>query len=260
MRGTETLLEGNRNLLDRNQTHELQHILHRYCLSLTGSSWEAEDLAQEAWLKALSTAKTLEHTNPEALMLRIAKNTWIDWMRRNLVKAKVIQQQEREGGGISQLEAVPSELEHVFHGLIKHLSPLQRTVFVMRDVLDYSTADTAEQLGMTIGAVKAVLHRARHAKHAVRQELLTGSLTEPLEESMKAYVGAIASAYLSGEITALLTLIAQDAIEPAVAIGMVQSRRLQVPVLNITPSTNQAYHAAHDQSYALWIAPMSIAV
>lgn len=41
----------------------LQSSLIRYCLSLTESRWDAEDLAQDTWVKALAAFNSLSHTN-----------------------------------------------------------------------------------------------------------------------------------------------------------------------------------------------------
>ncbi|WP_149093738.1 RNA polymerase sigma factor [Paenibacillus terrae] len=53
--------------------------LYRYCLSLTGSIWDAEDLAQATFLHMLQSEKKLhELENGEAYLIRSARNRWID--------------------------------------------------------------------------------------------------------------------------------------------------------------------------------------
>lgn len=53
---------------DENHTMSLQMALKRYCLALTQSPWEAEDLAQDTWVKALGYLKTSEHTKLKSEM------------------------------------------------------------------------------------------------------------------------------------------------------------------------------------------------
>ncbi|MCR2804559.1 RNA polymerase sigma factor [Paenibacillus soyae] len=146
----------------------MQAALQRYCLALTGSSWEAQDLSQTAWTKALERLRGRGHVNPEAYLLRIAKNAWIDVCRRKAAYKELLE-------GLLFIDREDKEdaleMEEVFRALIKHLSPLQRTVFVLREALGYSIAETAVGLGTTEGAVKAALHRARQAMGEVRQEL-----------------------------------------------------------------------------------------
>src|SRR5690349_12705162 len=60
----------------------LQAALFRYCLSLTGSVQDAEDLSQQMWMKTIRRLAEHGHANPEAFLLRVAKNGWIDECRR----------------------------------------------------------------------------------------------------------------------------------------------------------------------------------
>jgi len=72
--------------LEPQSAEKIQQILTRllqYCMSVTGSPWDAEDLAQDACVKAMPVLTgRLAHGNPEAYVKRIAKTTWIDHVRR----------------------------------------------------------------------------------------------------------------------------------------------------------------------------------
>lgn len=203
---------------------QLQAMLNRYCLSITGSHWEADDLAQDTWLKAIGILLGSGHRNPEAFLLRIAKNTWIDQTRRKTVLARIEKLERCEA-------ALPDsgsfEIETAFHALLIHLSPLQRTVFLLRDVFHYSIAEAAHLLQTSEGAVKAALHRARQSLEAVKDDLRTNILPVPEEESLKELLQALAAAYHAGDIATLVQLAARGDVEPVVAIGIVQNRMLQ---------------------------------
>lgn len=201
-------------------TRQLQTTVYRYCLSITGSNWDAEDLVQDTWVKAWSMLKENNHANPEALMMRIAKNTWIDRTRRNKVFTRIIQQE----APLAWTDNSWVELETAFQSLVNHLSPLQRTVFLLRDVMGYSIEETATMLKTSAGAIKAALHRARHSLEAVRIDLNSGELASPEDEGMKAYVRALASAYQSGDIAALAALALNDVWPPAAVAGMMLGR------------------------------------
>ena len=54
-----------------------------------------------------------------------------------------------------------AEIEQILQKAAQSLSPGFRTVFLLRDVEELSTQETAELLGLTEGAVKARLFRAR---------------------------------------------------------------------------------------------------
>lgn len=201
---------------------QLQTVVNRYCLSLTGSIWEAEDLAQDTWLKALAPLRAIGHSNPEAFLLRIAKNTWIDQVRRQQLLNRT-RQLETAGMIVPAEHHSFFEMETAFQVLIEHLSPTQRTVFLLRDVFGYSTSEAANMLETTGGAIKAALHRARQSLHSVRDDLMGGNIHGPETEDLKAFLRVIVAAYQAGDITALVQLAQQDVIEPVVAIGIVQN-------------------------------------
>lgn len=199
--------------MDTERLQELGAALHRYCLSLTRSGCEADDLAQETWAKALTYPKFTESPNPEALLLRIARNTWIDHIRRS---SSLIRALERSGLATvsSKTETVQGELtgiELIFQALLAHLTPLQRTALVLRDVLGYSAAEAAGLLDTTEGAVKAALHRARLALVTVREELDTHEGPAlPQDADYRAYLRALAQAYEQGQIPVMLELLRQE--------------------------------------------------
>jgi RNA polymerase sigma factor (sigma-70 family) len=206
---------------DGKSLEQLQGVVYRYCLSLTGSKWDAEDLAQDTWLKAIGTLKGLGHTNPEAYLLRIAKNTWIDQARRKSVLTRII---KREQPKVTLPDNGTFEIETAFQALMKHLSPLQRTVFLLRDILGFSIGEAAEKLETTEGAVKAALHRARLSLEAVKVDLEKCELPLPEEKGMRAFLRAFAVAYEMGDITTLVLLSQRGEMEPTLVTGIVQNR------------------------------------
>lgn len=199
--------------LDKEHLQALGAALHRYCLSLTRSSFDADDLAQETWAKALGYRKFTASPNPEALLLRIARNTWIDHIRRAGSLTRAL---ERSGlaADSAAVEAAQGELtgiELIFQAMLTHLTPLQRTALVLRDVLGYSAAEAAGLLDTTEGAVKAALHRARLALITVREELDTrGGPALPQDADYRAYLRALAQAYEQGQIPVMLELLRQE--------------------------------------------------
>ncbi|GMK44496.1 hypothetical protein PghCCS26_16240 [Paenibacillus glycanilyticus] len=205
----------------------LQQVLGRYCLTLTKSRVEAEDLSQDTWIKVMDSAQLTEHANPEAYLLRIARNNWIDRVRRLSSHARMMESVR----GSAVYHTMPDEsrigTEVVMQALMTFLSPLQRTVFLLRDVIGYSAQETALRLGLTPGAVKAALHRARAALPQVRQAVEAGSLPVPKDEGLRDVLRALAIAYEGGDIEAMLTLVQQGELEPGPAIAALQGKRLR---------------------------------
>ena len=134
--------------------------LHAYCLRLTGNVFDAEDLVQDALIKAFAVLGAIDREvrSPRAYLLRTATNLWIDRLRHLQV--------ERAADLAAPLDPAPApdaggELRDASAALLQRLSPQERAAFVMKDVFDMSLEETAQVLQTTIGAIKAALHRAR---------------------------------------------------------------------------------------------------
>lgn len=228
---------------------QLMGTLNRYCLHLTRERKDAEDLVQETWIRALNDRRTLrlqQHSNPEAWMLRVAKNIWTDQGRRRQVHSRILDRLRQDATVLQAQALLPTEpgsseaLELMFTALANHLTPIQRAVFLLRDVYGYSASETATRLGTSEGAVKAALHRARKGLLNVRKELASDEISLPAEENWRVILRAIVAAYLSGDIDAVVGLLARDLHEPVAAIGLlpVSSRRSVLDECN--PTTNMA--------------------
>ena len=206
-------------LTDDPGLQSLRAALNRYCLALTRSGHEAEDLAQDTWIKAIGYGKFAANPNPEALLLRIAKNTWIDAARRKASFARAMGHSSNPPE-TAAVQSSLSEIEMAFQALIKHLSPLQRMAFLLRDVLGYSASETAHQLHTTEGAVKAALYRSRQALEAVRKELAADGPALPPDADFRLLLAALADAYEQGQVPVMLELLRREkAIELTLAVG-----------------------------------------
>lgn len=159
------------------------------------------------------------HPNPEALLFRIARNTWIDIMRRKATLSRVLELDQSPTEASAEYGSF--EIEAAFQALQEHLSPLQQAVFLLRDVLGHSAMEAAEILDTTEGAIKAALHRARQALPLVRQELLQADGPSlPQDTAMQIVLSRLAAAYEHGEIAELIELVfADESQEPVMAVS-----------------------------------------
>lgn len=195
----------------------LQSALYRYCLTLTKSRQDAEDLAQDAWGKALPTLQGSGHRNAEAFMLRIAKNAWIDRLRRRTFEARLLLL-DRPNGASTEEDIF--EIERMMGTLVMIMSPLQRTVFLLRDAYGFTAAEAAERLQTTEGAVKAALHRARAALASVREQLVRESSPDSEDRGLHIYLRALAAAYRNDDLASVVALAQQDVLPPVTAISL----------------------------------------
>lgn len=155
------LERGHDNFSEWVQTYQVA--LSQYCRSLVGTSWEAEDLVQETWLKVwrISLEKGQHFSINKSYLYRIANHICIDRHRRNKTVA--------ESHLLDQTAWIESTAEEVdldtlwmaVETIVNRLPMNQRTTLMLMDVFRYTAAETAEMLTTTEGAVKALLHRAR---------------------------------------------------------------------------------------------------
>ena len=215
---------------------EVDRELLRYCLAVAGSAGEAEDLAQEAWLKGIESGALGGHPNPKALLMRLARQRWIDRARRERVHARIVALLAREAAEKRQDDAAaPDDLEKLLTAVVRRMLPLQRTLFLLRDVLGYSAADTARLLRTTEGAVKSALFRARQALRQVRDELRredhpgageSAGERGSSDDAVRALVRALASALRRADAHGIAALARMDAAEAAAALpALVQKPR-----------------------------------
>jgi len=184
--------------------------LHRYCARMLGSVIDAEDVVQEASIKAIeAVAGPAAITNPEAWLFQVAHNAALDALRRRARQPRLGNDEELAmvpdpTGDVHQREAAAAGL-HVF----MRLPVAQRGSVILMDVLGYSLDEIGGITGSSIPAVKAALHRGR--------ERLRAALDEPddrpppaLGEAERARLAAYVERFNSRDFDALRDMLAED--------------------------------------------------
>jgi RNA polymerase sigma-70 factor, ECF subfamily len=170
-------------------TRPHRHELLTHCYRMLGSFQDAEDQVQETFLRAWRRLETYEGRAPfRAWLYKIATNACLDAMDRR--PRRVLPQSLRPASDPNEpvlppvldpiwLEPFPDELlapreigpearyeahESItlaFLTALQALSPRQRAVLILCDVLGWSAGEAAELVETTIPAVNSLLHRAR---------------------------------------------------------------------------------------------------
>ncbi len=136
------------------------------CLGFSRNSSDAQDLAQEVYLRAYKNINTLDNISLSKYWLfRIARNTCLNfWKKHRLDKISAfemirqnIDPQNPESRMIHQEQLL------ALKRVIQNLPKKQRDVFIMKEYGDLSYEEIAETLNIKQGTVMSRLNRARKA-------------------------------------------------------------------------------------------------
>jgi len=211
-----------------------------HCYRMLGSVVDAEDAVQEAMLRAWkSLEKFKEQSSLKTWLYRIATNVCLDTLsatnRRRLRPLEIselpgtvkddmaLPTREREQWvePIPDAMALPAEescdpaervilresIRLAFVAALQYLPPRQRAVLLLTQVLNWSAAETAEALDMSVAAVNSALQRARATLDTRNPAVVPRELSEEQRELVAKYVAAF-EAY---DVSALTTLLHEEA-------------------------------------------------
>ena len=153
----------------------LPHLDAAYNLArwLSGSPTDADDVVQEAFLRAFRYFDGYEGDNPRAWLLAIVRNTWFTEWRRQHNRADSTPYDDSlnvddqlpgwadESGDDPEKLAVRQDETELVHRALATLPVEYREVIVLRELEDMSYKDVAAVAGIPIGTVMSRLSRAR---------------------------------------------------------------------------------------------------
>jgi RNA polymerase sigma-70 factor (ECF subfamily) len=135
------------------------------CLGFAGNTTDARDLAQETFAKALDHYDRDRPANPQAWIMRIARNTCLDMARRR--KARGFHVPVSEWNAVDrdtpERHAGRQEDIAIVRRSIDSLPPRLRDVLVMREYGGLSYEEIGQALRLRTGTVMSRLNRARRA-------------------------------------------------------------------------------------------------
>ena len=148
--------------------------IFRLALHITQNREDAEDVLQEAFLKAFQHLDQFQGQSKfYTWIVRIAVNEALMKLRKRKSDRTVSLDEELDTGEDTLVREIAvwgedpeqlysrEELQQILNQAIQSLSAPYRTVFALRDIEELSTEETAAALGLTIAAVKSRLLRAR---------------------------------------------------------------------------------------------------
>jgi RNA polymerase sigma factor (sigma-70 family) len=195
---------------------ELRPELHRYCARLMGSVIDGEDVVQDTLVRAFVALQDMEKQDQEETpplrpwLFRIAHNRALDLLRGRAVRmaepidaasdvadptspdpVEMLMRQEAVKTAVSRFAELPT---------------LQRSVVILKDVLDESLMEIAALLDLTVDAVKAHLARGR----ARLREINAQARSLPDVRPASAAVARYAAMFNQRDWDGLRALLADD--------------------------------------------------
>lgn len=148
----------------------LPHLDAAYNLArwLTRNDHDAQDVAQEAFLRAFRFFDGYQGGNLRAWLLTIVRNTCFTWMAQNRPpEAAVAFDEEIHSGGSGgsaadpEIQALAGADKETLHRALDELPAIFREVLVLREMEGMSYKEIADVSSISIGTVMSRLARAR---------------------------------------------------------------------------------------------------
>ncbi len=193
--------------------HALRPRLMGIAYRMLGTRTDAEDILHDTWLR-WQTADVSEIRSPEAWLKTTATRLSIDRLRR----AKVEREHHYVGPWLPEplseadMDSPEIALERdddvsiAFLTLLETLSPEERAVFVLHDILDDDYADIAETVGKSQAACRQMVHRARERLTSRRKRYLVD------DETRARMLERFIAAANRGDRDEIMSLFASDAV------------------------------------------------
>ncbi|PYC74941.1 RNA polymerase subunit sigma-70 [Micromonospora arborensis] len=205
-----------------------------HCYRMLGSLHDAEDAVQETYLRAWrGYAEFEQRSSVKTWLYRIATRTCLNALQhssRRLVPSALgapgtdPDDLAARAPELNWLEPLPDRLPNADPALVvegrqslrlamvaalQHLSPRQRAVLILRDVLAWPASEVADLLDTTTAAVNSALQRAR--ADLARLAPAEDQFSEPPEHARRALLDQYARAFEQADLAALEKLLTQDA-------------------------------------------------
>jgi RNA polymerase sigma-70 factor (ECF subfamily) len=201
--------------------HRHRRLLFTVAYEMLGSAADAEDVVQETWLR-WSNVDHAEVREARAYLVRITTRLALnrlrtrarrreeyvgEWLPEPLLTAPDV------AGDVELAENVSIAMLTV----LETLAPIERAVFVLREVFDVPYDEIARVVDKSPAAVRQIAHRAREhvAARRPRMEVTTSEQQQVVERFL--------AAVRSGDLDGLLAVLAPDIVLVADGGGIVQA-------------------------------------
>ncbi|HEX8170271.1 MAG TPA: RNA polymerase sigma factor SigJ [Thermoanaerobaculia bacterium] len=188
-------------------------LLFSIAYRMTGSAADAEDLVQDAWVRFASTDRDVVR-DVKAFLVTILTRLALDRLKSAQAQRETYIGPWLPEPVLTGIEGDPyaraardEKLELALLRTLDRLSPQERAVLLLYEVLEHDHAEIAELLSITPAASRQLLHRA---KKRVAAE--TPRRTPPPRDEQQRLVGQLLTAMTSGDVHALRSMLTSDVV------------------------------------------------
>jgi RNA polymerase sigma-70 factor (ECF subfamily) len=209
-----------------------------YCYRMLGSVHEAEDLVQETLLRAWKARERYDErkASVRTWLYRIATNVCLTALegkeRRPLPSGLGAPSTDPDtpllpAFDIPWLQPFPDarlgdtddpaaravrrgSMRLALIAAMQVLPPRQRAIWVLRELLEFSAAEVAEQLDASVASVNSALQRARAG--LAEAGLVEDEIVQPDDRAVRETVEAYVRAFEAADVDTLVELLTEDAI------------------------------------------------
>ncbi len=163
-----------------NLVETYQKPIYNLCYRMVGEPEEAEDAAQETFLRAYQNLHRYDPSRSFGTwILSIAAHYCIDRLRKRKFLMFSMDAENEDGSSFElpdpdspnpEAESMTKEERDRLHLMLKDLDATDRAAVIMRYWYDFSEVEIAKSLKLTVSAVKSRLHRSRRALAGMWQE------------------------------------------------------------------------------------------
>ncbi|MBS0218618.1 MAG: RNA polymerase sigma factor SigJ [Proteobacteria bacterium] len=189
---------------------------------MLGTPADAEDVLQDAWLR-LQAQDTAALDDPEAWLVTVTTRLALDRLRRARTEREHYAGPWLPEPLAPENESPEAELERgesislSFLLLLERLGPEERAAFLLKEVFDYSHAETAAILGIGEDACRQRVHRAKSRLREGRPRFNVDARMQ--QRMLERFVAAMAKP----DMTTLQALFADDAVHISDGGGIVNA-------------------------------------
>jgi RNA polymerase sigma-70 factor (TIGR02957 family) len=199
-------------------------LLFTVAYEMLGSAAEAEDVVQETWIRwdGIGAEARGEVRDPRAFLVRMITRKALDRLRtiarrREEYVGEWLPEPLLTAPDVAEDIELAESVSYAMLTVLETLTPVERAVFVLREVFDLPYAEIAEAVDKSVPAVRQIGHRAREHVTSRRPRM------EVRRSEQQLVVERFLAAVTEGDIQGLLDALAPDVVLVADGGGIAQA-------------------------------------